>query len=245
MQITAEPEALSEEWQSAVDELRREVKREGMPWSCAGGALEVALDEPGRRAALRFRSSAGREVERHVPSPRELVSTAEALLARTTPARLPRRRRPRRNHRQYPSPRAHLRSSRRPPAHPREPRFLAAVMGGLRFSAPTRAVWFAPELRATIPVEAWSVGFWLRYALPFTLDAVPKDFSMSQANLGLAAGRQLLASPVEVRLTVDPSIAVISMEGDGTDGHASGAQIDFQIGLGSPRRSRSRRPGAA
>ena len=105
-------------------------------------------------------------------------------------------------------------------------------MGGVRFSEPTRAVWFAPELRATIPMNDWSLGFWLRYGLPYTLDPVPKDFSMSQANLGIAAGRQLLTSPLALRLTVDPSIALISMEGDGADDHASGAKIEFQIGLG-------------
>ncbi|MEO5728223.1 MAG: hypothetical protein ABI134_31735, partial [Byssovorax sp.] len=232
VQITTEPEAISEEWQSAVEELKREVTLEGMPWSCAGGALGIVLDEGGRRATLRFRNRAGREAIRHVPSSRELASTAEALLATTAPAPPPAAR-----ERATTAPGA-LDSRVKPAVDPaprapqHEPRFLATAMGGVRFSGPTRALWFAPELRATIPVDAWSVGIWFRYALPYTLVPVPKEFSMSQANLGFAAGRRLLSSPIEARLTVDPSIAVVSMEGDVGEDEASGTMIDFQIGLG-------------
>ena len=78
LEITTGPEALSEEWQSAVNELKREVEREGMPWSCAGGTLGIAVDEDGRRAAMRFRNPAGREVVRHVPSRRTPESRASS-----------------------------------------------------------------------------------------------------------------------------------------------------------------------
>jgi hypothetical protein len=233
--ITIEPAAPSEEWQPAVEELRRALAREGMPWSCVGGAVALHLDEEGRPAAVRFRDPAGREEKRHVPSPRELVSTTEALLSRTTPAELSSTAPATPPISAAPAaldPRSAPALAASRPALPREPRFLASVMAGIRYGGPPRAVWFAPELRATIPVDAWSAGLWLRYAIPYTFDAVLPDFSMSQVNLGFAGGRRLLDSPLEVRLTVDPSIAVISMEGGSGENLASGAKIDFQIGLG-------------
>jgi hypothetical protein len=88
VQIRTEPVVLAGEWQAAVVRLMEQTQRAGMPWSCVGGALLVRLDGEDR-AVLRFRDPAGREVERHVPSRRSLVATAEALLASTSPRGVP------------------------------------------------------------------------------------------------------------------------------------------------------------
>ena len=53
---------------------------------------------------------------------------------------------------------------------------------------------------------------------------------MTQVNLGLSAGRQLLSAPVDLHVTFNPSLSVIAMEGDLPDYDASGAKIDLYLG---------------
>lgn len=230
MRITTEPAELADDWQAAVLELRQQTARAGMPWSCTGGALLVRL-EGADRAVVRFRDGEGREVQRHVPSSRSLVPTAEAVLASAAPRE------------KAPPPvidKVEL-ALEQPPPDPevespraarlrREPRYILDATMGARFSGPAPVVWFAPELRATVPFEAWSGGVWVRYGLPHVLDEVPKGFSMTQVNLGLSAGRQLLSAPVDLHVTFNPSLSVIAMDGDLPDYDASGAKIDLYLG---------------
>ena len=230
VQIRTEPVVLAEDWQAAVVSLMEQTQRAGMPWSCAGGALLVRLDDTDR-AVLRFRDPEGREVERHVPSPRSLVATAEALLARSSLRRAP----------QPPAVDEAERALERPtfddeaahrstaPARP-EPRVFVDGTLGIRFSGPSAALWFASELRATMPFAAWSVGLWVRYGLPYVFDIVPPGFTMSQANLGFSAGRLLLTAPVEIRVALNPSLSVVTMDADPGDHEASGAKVDFYLG---------------
>lgn len=231
VRITTEPAEPAGDWQAAILELMQQTRRAGMPWSCSGGALVVQLDDD-ERAVLRFRDGEGRVVQRHVPSPRALVPTAEALLASAPP-------------REAPPPSAIdevERALEQPPldvapaepARPRkDPRYLLDATLGVRFSGPTPTLWLAPELRATVPFEAWSGGVWVRYGLPYVFDSTPKEFFMAQVNLGLSAGRQLISAPVDLRLTFNPSLSVVSMDADPAEGQeASGAKVDIYLGLG-------------
>ena len=208
-----------------------QTRRAGMPWSCAGGALLLRLDGDDR-AVLRFRDPEGQEVERRVPSPRALVATAEALMARPLLRSSP------------PSPPiddARERAAERPPAddgaapapsaRPREElRYIVDATAGIRFSGPAAAVWFAPELRATVPLEAWSVGVWMRYGLPYVFEVIPRDFAMTQVNLGISGGRRLLSAPIDLRVSFNPSLSVISMDGDVNHDEIAGAKIDLYLG---------------
>jgi len=200
-----------------------------MPWSCSGGALLVHLEDDEERAVLRFRDVGGRLVQRHVPSPRSLVPTSEALLAGAVP-------------RERPPPVLDEveRALEQPPPDvapavparlPRDPRYLLDAMVGVRFSGPSPTVWLAPELRATVPFDAWSGGIWVRYGLPYVLDRVPREFTMAQANLGLSAGRQLISAPVDLRVAFNPSLSVISMNAEVREQEAEGAKIDLYLGL--------------
>lgn len=236
VQITTEPAELAGDWQTAVLDLVQQTRRAGMPWSCARGALLVHLED-GDRAVLRFRDEDGNEVQRHVPSRQALVPTAEALLASASARPKPREAPP-----QPPVDQAELARERPPPdpdatlllkARKRgAPRYIVDATLGVRFSGPAAALLFAPELRGTVPFEAWSVGAWVRYGLPYVFDPVPKDFSMSQVNLGLAAGRQLLSTPVDLRVAFNPSISVVWMDADLIDHEASGAKTDLYLGAG-------------
>jgi hypothetical protein len=232
VEISTEPASLTADWQSAIADVVEQTRRAGMPWSCAGGALLVRVEDESR-AVLRFRDPEGHEVERHVPSPRALVATAEALLARAAPREAA-----------PPPPVDEIEQAlERPPpdreaarplaaAPTREPRYIVDATVGIRFSGPVAALWFAPELRATVPLEAWSVGVWARYGLPHLFGPLPADFSMSQVNVGFSAGRQLLSAPVDLRVTLNPSLSVVAMDADVNDNEASGAKIDFYLGAG-------------
>jgi hypothetical protein len=234
VQITTEPASLAGDWQSAILDVMEQTTRIGTPWSCAGGALLLRVDAD-NRAVLRFRDPDGHEVERHVPSPRALVATAEALLARALPQEAPP---PRPSVDESESPAERPPSSddgaltrlTRPARSRGEPRYIVDATLGIRFSGPSAALWFAPELRATVPFDAWSVGVWARYGLPHVFGPLPVDFSMSQVNVGFSAGRQLLSAPIDLRVALNPSLSVVAMDADMNDNEVSGAKIDFYLG---------------
>ncbi|MEP7125251.1 MAG: hypothetical protein ABJE95_30250 [Byssovorax sp.] len=235
-QITTDPAVLTADWQAQVVNLIARTQQEGMPWSCVGGTLLVRLSDGGG-AVLRFRDLDGQEVERRVPSLRLLVPTAEALLARATPRE--------KSHDHAPvaaldevehalelPPPDRMEPSRASTRSPLEPRYIVDAALGVRFSGPAAAVWIAPQLRAIVPIDAWSIGVWIRYGIPYVFDVESKNFAMSQGNLGFSAGRQLLSAPVDVRLTFTPSLSVTSMDADLPDHEASGARIDMYLGAG-------------
>ena len=200
-----------------------------MPWSCSGGALLVHLEDE-EHAVLRLRDVEGRLVQRHVPSPRALVPTAEALLADTSPRAKPS---PLVTDEANPPPAPPPNSAPPvPPARlPREPRYLLDATVGARFSGPSPTLWLAPELRATIPFDAWSGGVWVRYGVPYVFDAVPHEFDMGRVSLGLSAGRQLISTPVDLRVAFNPSLSVLSMEAESGEHRPEGVKVDLYLGL--------------
>lgn len=222
--ILAEGPALPEPWLRAASELAVAVVEEGHMWSCAGGELQLAVTDGGG-ATLRRRGPRGREVTRRVPTPGDLVPTAQALLAPITPAPT--------TAASIAAPPAAPDAAQPSPPAPAAPRVVIEALVGPRYGGTLRAVWAAGTLRINVPIEAWSVGAWVRYGVPYVIDASPTDFSMSDLGFGLSLARRLLtAGPLELQATFDPSIAFVSMEGGAEPNLAQGAMIDGRLGLG-------------
>jgi hypothetical protein len=225
--LVVEGPALPEEWRRAAADLTAVLGEEGHLWSCAAGDLKLAVSADHAGATLLRRDPRGGEAARHVPSPGDLVATAEALLARFA---LPTLAEP------PPAPPPAV----SPPAPaptapaPRPPRLVVEALVGARGSGTLRALWGAGTLRIAVPLDAWSVGAWVRYGLPYVFDRTPVDFSMSDFGSGLSVGRRLLAAgPMELHVTFDPSIGFVSMEGGTESNLAQGAKLDARLGLGA------------
>ena len=231
VQITIEPATIADDWQAAIVELTDQTRRPGTPWSCTGGALFLRLQD-NDPAVLRFRDADGRKAERHIPSASALVATAEALLARPSPREVSPHSPPAVDEVERALERPSFdEDAHRVTARSRgEARYIVDATAGVRFSGPDAALWFAPGLRATVPLETWSVGVWIRYAVPHVFQQVPADFSMYQVNLGFSGGRQLLSAPIDLRVAFNPSFSVVAMDADRTDHEASGDKIDFYLG---------------
>jgi hypothetical protein len=71
-----------------------------------------------------------------------------------------------------------------------------------------------PEVRATVAADRWSAALVGRYesAVAF-LQAVPDQFSLASVGVGLSGGYLLLARPVELTLSVEPTLGVVLMGG--------------------------------
>ncbi|APR83012.1 Hypothetical protein A7982_08361 [Minicystis rosea] len=213
----------SEDWRRALDDLTAAVTEEGHMWSCAGGELRLELDPDHERATLTRRDPRGREATRHVSTPAELLPTAEALLAFSWNEAPP-------SHAEPPAPA----EPESPRAHgPMEPRLIAAALIGARYSGALRSLWGTATLRAAVPLDAWSVGAWGRFGVPYVFDRAPHHFSMSDLALGLSVGRRIVATRwLDVQATFDPSIAFVSMEAGHKEDEVEGAKLDGRLGLG-------------
>ena len=194
------------EWSRAMNELMEATSVEGQAWSCTGGVLTVTVDPSGSFATLTLADASGRRVERRIPRALDLVPSAKALLAEPAadaPAPPP------------PSLEAEMKRSEplplAPPplvATPAEPRFFVDALLGARYRNPENAIWGAATVRATIPFGAWSGGFWLRGAIPASLEGNGEKHNRvsSEATLGLSGGRRLVNGAFQLHLTIDPSI---------------------------------------
>jgi hypothetical protein len=195
------------EWSRAMTELMEATSVEGQAWSCTGGVLTVSVDPSGSFATLTLADASGRRVERRIPRALDLVPSAKALLAEPAadaPAPTP------------PSPEAEMKRSAplpiAPPplvATPAEPRFFVDALLGARYRNPENAIWGAATVRAMIPFGAWSGGFWLRGAIPASLERQGErhNRTSSEATLGLSGGRRLVNGAFQLHLTIDPSIS--------------------------------------
>ena len=194
------------EWSRAMTELMEATSVEGQAWSCTGGVLTVSVDPSGSFATLTLADASGRRVDRRIPRALDLVPSAKALLAEPaadTPAPT------------LPSPEAEMKRSEplpiAPPplvATPAEPRFFVDALLGARYRNPENAIWGAATVRAMIPFGAWSGGFWLRGAIPASLEGTGEKHnrSSSEATLGVSGGRRLVNGAFQLHLTTDPSI---------------------------------------
>jgi hypothetical protein len=227
--VAADQGPLPEAWRRALDEAVEATSRPGRPWGCSGAVLSLTVGPEAAGAILHVQDEVGRSADRRLGAPEDLLPLVEAMLAapvvRSTAAR------------SAGAPDTGPSAAEIPPSStepvreaPREPRLILSALIGARYSAPTRALWVAPELRVAVPVDAWSVGVWVRYAAPYVLDTTPDDFFMAELGIGLALGRRLITAPIEIRATLEPSIAVVQMEGDIGVQHLEGARVDFRLG---------------
>jgi hypothetical protein len=227
------------EWSRAMTELMEATSVEGQAWSCTGGVLTVSVDPSGGFATLSLADASGRRVERRIPRALDLVPSVKALLAEPAadaPAPTP------------PSPEAEMKRSEplpiAPPplvAPPAEPRFFVDALLGARYRNPENAIWGAATVRAMIPFGAWSGGFWLRGAIPASLEGkgTRHNHTTSEATLGISGGRRLVNGAFQLHLTIDPSItfafepsaANVPMGQPGPHDELS-VHINPQLGLG-------------
>jgi hypothetical protein len=230
------------DWSRAMSELMEATSVEGQAWSCTGGVLTVSVDPSGSFATLSLADANGRLVKRRIPRALDLVPSAKALLAApaaeiaAAPPPAP------------PAPEAEMKHSEPLPiASPiaaapiAEPRFFVDALLGARYRNPENAIWGAATVRAMIPFGAWSGGFWLRGAIPASLEGRGEkhNHTSSEATLGLSGGRRLVNGAFQLHLTIDPSIsfafepsaANVAPDKPGPHGELT-VRINPQIGLG-------------
>jgi hypothetical protein len=224
-------------WSRALSELTEATSVEGLAWSCTGGVLTLRMDANGTSATLTLADASGRRVERRIPRAEDLVPSTKALLAAppleialAVPPSVP-----------PPSP-TFVGRTEPPPvlaAPAAEPRFLVDALLGARYRRPENAIWGAATVRAMIPFGAWSGGFWLRGAIPASLEDGRKEkhnHTSSEATLGVSGGRRLLDGPFQLHLTIDPSITFafepsVNVSPDGPREQLT-VRINPQMGLG-------------
>jgi hypothetical protein len=205
-------------WRDALLELVLATAQDGLPWSCAGGSVALVLDAQGG-ALLTVTDRAGSRASRHVGGPDEVAPTGEALLASPVTESAP-----------ASVPAAHAEPA--PAAGPAEPRAQVQVMIGPRVSGPGAMAWGSAFGRVQVPFGPWSAGFYARYELHLAGPSGPwSTFRTSAVSGGLSAGRRIFTAPFELRVALDPSIAVVIMEsGSENVPHPEGAKPAFRIG---------------
>lgn len=227
-------------WRAALEALSRATSREGLPWSCPGGSVEL-LPDPVRDGApagaaggalLTVTDRNGRSVSRRVAGPDEVVPTGEALLAAPIDDAVPA---PRPSVHDGDKPQALHEggsSAPRPPASPAEPRAQIQLTLGPRLSGPGAMAWGSARLGLQLPIGPWAIGFWARYDLHLAgPDGHWVNLETSSVSAAVSVGRRILANPFELRVTVDPSIAVVMMESGYEDRpHPEGAKPMFRLG---------------
>jgi hypothetical protein len=178
-------------------------------------------------AELTVIDAQGRSVSRHVGGPDEVVPTGEALLASPVEEAPP------------PAPVSPLPPrveappvTPSPPSPPSEPRALVHLAVGPRVSGPGAIAWLSGRLGLVLPFGPWFAGFWARYDVHL---AGPSgdwvDLRTSSISASLTAGRRLMTDPFELRVTFDPSVAVVLMEqGHENQPHAEGARAALRLG---------------
>jgi hypothetical protein len=254
--VTSDVTSLPEAWRRALDALVETSAREGLPWSCSSARVALSPPGGGAPARLTIAMDGWPAMERDVERPEDLVPAGEALLTRPPGRRAPApapatpptsAAPPALAPAPAPAPAAapppalapapleapRLILHRPPPVPYIEPRLLVDTLVYSRYSGGMRAFWMGAELRATVPIEGWSVGIWGRYELAVAdLQSVPYDFSVSSGSIGVSVGRRIIPRPIDLWAMLEPSVAIVSMDGglDGSPQDASGAKGDVRVG---------------
>jgi len=212
--------SLDKRWRDALQALAHATAQEGLPWSCPGGTVALALEGLGGGALVTVTDARGRTVSRRIARPDEVVPTGEALLSSPIEDSAP------------PPPPAEPPPAPLPPAGPAEPRAQIQALIGPRASGPGAMAWGSGLFRVQLPLGPWSLGFWARYDLHLAGPSGPwVYFRTSAISAALSAGRRILAEPFELRATFDPSIAVVIMEAGSEDvTHPQGAKPALRLG---------------
>lgn len=215
-------------WRAALEALARATAQEGLPWSCPGGSVELVPD-PAGGAELTIRDGRGRAITRKVAAPDEVVPTGEALLAVPLDEGQPVAPPPPPEVGEPPPPPPVF-----PPARigPADARAQIQLLIGPRVSGPDAIAWGSALGRLQLPLGPWFLGFWVRYDAHL---AGPRGhwehFETSAVSGALSVGRRVVSGPFELRVTLDPSIAVVMMEsGHEDEPHPEGAKPAFRLG---------------
>jgi hypothetical protein len=110
---------------------------------------------------------------------------------------------------------------------------LVDLLVGARYTGPTRAVLMGPELRASMVFDRWSAGLLARYdAAIAVFQPVPEQFTLSSVSIGLSGGYRLLAVPVELTASLEPTLAAVFMGGQrpGESEPDVDAHVDMRMG---------------
>jgi hypothetical protein len=230
--LATDPASLPRAWQRALAALVEATSREGLPWGCNGALLSLELDAAGSSARLTVAMDGWPVLEREISTPDDLVPVGEALLARPI-ATAPRPIAPAPAPPTRPEPPSPPAPRAAAPRAPGEPRLLVDALTSLRYSGHVDAVWAGLEFRVAIPIESFSMGIWARYELAVhELQPPPEDFTMTSGSVGLAAGYRVMTRPIELTVSLEPSVAVVTMDGgpDLPGRGADGAKGDFRLG---------------
>ena len=234
VQAGSDPSTLPEAWRAAFEALIASTARDGLPWSCPGGSVELALTTATGAGALTVTDAKGRKTTRPVASPADVGPTGKALLAAprmeapvavveapaTAPSAAPI------------APAAPRPEAPRATA-PAEPRLVLSVTVGPRVSGPDTTAWMSGTLHGAIPIGAWSLGLWTRFDLPVALERpISLYFSMSSVSVGVSGGRSFSVGSFSLDARLAPSVAVVSMENarDENVPHPEGARVALRIG---------------
>lgn len=218
--LAVDPSTLPSEWARALTALDRAVDAPLQLWSCSGAVLDLHLDRGGG-AELRVERRDGTIVERHVPSPDDLVPTGEAVLATlpdsttssadpgdATTDDLDRGRAFAPSIAIDPTPSARDASSNARTKIAIDALVVADIAG------PTPLVLSGATLHAAVLRGAWGGGVWARYEVQAAdFDRRTANATVSAVTLGLSARRRLVESAVEVSLGFDPSVDFVFRDG--------------------------------
>jgi hypothetical protein len=228
----SDPSTLPEAWRAAFEALIASTARDGLPWSCPGGSIELALTTATGAGALTVTDAKGRKTTRPVGSPADVGPTGKALLAGprieapVAVVEAP-----------VAAPAPIALASPRPEAPramaPADPRLVLTATAGPRVSGPDTTAWMSGTLHGAIPFGAWSLGLWTRFDLPVALERpISPYFSMSSVSVGLSGGRSFAVGSFSLDARLAPSVAVVSMENakDESLPHPEGARVALRIG---------------
>ncbi len=227
--LNERPVGLPPAWQVALAELIAATAETGQPWSCSNALLALRLDGSG--AELVVTTPDGRVARRRVATPDDLPAQGEALLALPTFAAPP-----------SAAPDAPVAlpapPADRAPTSPREPRLLVDAFAGPRFTGPSGTAWATVGVRGTIPIGAWGASLWGRYAQPVATlgdEYDTRDLGTSEVELGLGLSRRFSAGRFALDVSLDPALAVVSMERDHNEmvRHEEGARVALRLGVGA------------
>jgi hypothetical protein len=233
----SDPATLPLSWRAVFEALIESTAHEGLPWSCPGGSVALALAGDEGPGVLTVTDAKGRRTSRPVASPEDVGPTGKALLAS------PREATPVGSAEAPSAPSSVVATpplaastpalAGRPPAVA-DPRLLLFLATGPRVSGPDTTVWMGGSLRGAIPFGPWALGVWTRFELPVSYSRPMSPwFSMSSVSLGLSGGRSFPVGPLALEALFVPSVAVVSMEEvqDEAIPHPEGARVGVRLGV--------------
>ena len=206
--VAAQPEA----WRRAVEALVASTATPGLPWSCAGGEIDLVVR--GESGEITVTTAEGAVITREVAMPEDVQPLGEALLARPL------------------SPPAPVLPATPPPVREADPaldppRVLLSATIGPRYAGPDHLLWGGVGVGAALPFGPWGGGLWIRFdgvVAPLAEHAPPTR----ALSIGGSAFRGFDLGPLTLRAALRPALAVVTREGGRDDEEET--RFDFRLG---------------